>query len=46
MNVMVKSAEAIWSEGGLALTQFRFDTPQLAAGSFILVFGISPGFSF
>ena len=25
------------SEGGLALAQFRFDTPQLAAGSFIIV---------
>jgi hypothetical protein len=25
------------SEGGLALAQFRFDTPQLAAGSFIFL---------
>jgi hypothetical protein len=25
------------SEGGLASAQFRFDTPQLAAGSFIFL---------
>jgi hypothetical protein len=44
----VNRAEAHQSEGGLipiyhsnvgmATAQFRFDTPQLAAGSFILVF--------
>jgi len=27
--------EALQSEAGLATAQFRFDTPQLAAGSFI-----------
>jgi len=34
-EVMTKS-EALQSEAGLATTQFRFDTPQLAAGSFIM----------
>jgi len=30
-------------EGGLASAQFRFDTPQLAAGSFIISFTIWRG---
>jgi len=48
MTGEVNRAEAHQSEGGLiplyhsnvgmATAQFRFDTPQLAAGSFILVF--------
>jgi hypothetical protein len=36
MNGEVNRGEARQSEDGLASAQFRFDTPQLAAGSFIL----------
>ena len=35
MNGVANRAEALQSEGGLASAQFRFDTPQVAAGSFI-----------
>ena len=34
-------AEARQSEGGLGYGEFRFDTPQLAAGSFIHAFSFS-----
>ena len=36
MNGVMNRTEALKSEGGLASAQLRFDTPQIAAGSFIL----------
>jgi hypothetical protein len=52
MKGEVNRAEAYQSEGGLippyhchggvATAQFRFDTPQLAAGSFIKLSGFKP----
>ncbi len=39
MNGGANRVEARQGEDGLASAQFRFDTPQLAAGSFILLGG-------
>jgi len=36
MNGGANRGEALESEAGLASAQFRFDTPQLAAVSFII----------